>query len=333
MKHRGSARPTTGTLVDGVVRNVVDLARWAPSIHNTQPWTWRRHGDVLELWADHARALPAIDPSGRHLVISCGSALHHAVVAAGALGVNTRVTERPDPAQDDLLARVELSPGTPDPEGERTVEAIHHRLTDRRRFTSWPVPDERVVALAKAAHPWHAEAIPVVDVSFRFRVEVLLERARLSLAHDPAYVAETDRWLDHSSTDGIPRDTIPDLTGRPGERAHRFTPDLRLPRSSKVVESTDGLLVIATPTDDPRAWLHAGAALSALWLHATAEGLSLVPLSQVVEDPTTRRSLGAELPTDLPHPQVLARIGWQEISRSTLPRTPRRPLDDVLVDE
>jgi hypothetical protein len=31
------------------------------------------------------------------------------------------------------------------------------------------------------------------------------------------------------------------------------------------------------------------------------------------------------------YPQLLLRVGWQEIARATLPRTPRRPLDEVLL--
>ena len=47
----------------------------APSIHNTQPWRWRyRHG-VLDLFADRTRQLPALDPDGRSLLLSCGAAL------------------------------------------------------------------------------------------------------------------------------------------------------------------------------------------------------------------------------------------------------------------
>lgn len=75
----------------------------------------------------------------------------------------------------------------------------------------------------------------------------------------------------------------------------------------------------------------AGETLSALWLRATREGLSVVPLSQVVEVSSTRRSLSHELPEHRSEPQVVLRLGWQEISRSTLPRTPRRPLHDVLL--
>lgn len=313
-----------------VLREVVDLARLAPSIHNTQPWWWRADGEALELYVDRTRRLVTIDSEGRDLLVSCGAALHHAIAAAGARGVATRVTRFPDAGPVDLVARLELAPGIPDPDADRTVAAIRDRVTDRRRFTSWPVPDERVTSLARSVGTTLAAAVPVTDVSLRFRVELLLERARLSRAHDPDHLAETDRWLDRSTVDGIPRSAIPAVRGHGGEWPHRFPSEVAFSRSSQSVESTDGLLVVATTEDGPMAWLQAGEALSALWLRATTAGLSLVPLSQVVENPSTRRALHGELPGPHNHPQVLARIGWQEISRSTLTRTPRRALDDVL---
>ena len=36
---------------DHALRRVVDIARRAPSVYNTQPWTWSIHGDALELYA------------------------------------------------------------------------------------------------------------------------------------------------------------------------------------------------------------------------------------------------------------------------------------------
>lgn len=330
MKQSTATRTTGGRVPESVLRQIVDLARLAPSIHNTQPWFWRVGPDSLELWADPTRTLPVADPVGRNLVISCGTALHHALVAARALGLETEVEHLPEEAEPDLMARVQLSPGLPDPQAEEHLASIRDRITDRRRFTSWPVPETRVTKLGKAAAHWGAEAVPITDPSLRLKLELLLERARLTQSHDAAYLNETGQWIDRSTTDGIPHEAIPSLRGRVGERPHRFDQDAFAERSTQVVESTDGLLVVATEEDNRLAWLCAGEALSALWLRATHEGLSVVPLSQVVEDPGTRRSLRELLPTRRTEPQVLARIGWQEISRSVLPRTPRRPLDDVI---
>ncbi len=89
--------------------------------------------------------------------------------------------------------------------------------------------------------------------------------------------------------------------------------------------------MLGTDSDDPDAWLRTGEALSALWLRATTEGLSVVPISQVVEVAETRSALQHDLMDGLMAPQILVRIGWQQISRSEHPRSPRRPLSDVLL--
>ena len=65
--------PTTLQSVD--LEEAIAAAACAPSVLNTQPWLFVAGGDVIELRADLRRALPALDPLGRALHISCGAAL------------------------------------------------------------------------------------------------------------------------------------------------------------------------------------------------------------------------------------------------------------------
>ena len=67
-----------------------------------------------------------------------------------------------------------------------------------------------------------------------------------------------------------------------------------------------------------------------MWLAATLTRLSVVPLSQVVEVTETRDALQREVLGGLARPLIMVRVGWQAIGRSHSPRTPRRPVDDVL---
>ena len=97
------------------------------------------------------------------------------------------------------------------------------------------------------------------------------------------------------------------------------------------MESSDGLMVVGTPHDTPASWLQAGQLLSDVWLHATRAGLSIVPLSQAIEVVETRDALHHDILGDTARPQLLLRVGWQEIARTTHPRTPRRPLAAVLI--
>ena len=134
----------TATTVDPrTVRSALQLAARAPSVHNTQPWKWRIGDGSVELLADQARWLRATDQDGRDLMLSCGAALHHLRVALAAAGVDTSVHRLPDPDQPDLLATIDLHPGSGrnygvDPE---QAAAILARRTDRRRFDGWAVPE------------------------------------------------------------------------------------------------------------------------------------------------------------------------------------------------
>ena len=88
--------------------------------------------------------------------------------------------------------------------------------------------------------------------------------------------------------------------------------------------------MIGTGLDGPRSWLHAGQALSALWLAAVAAGVSVVPLSQVTELNATRLAVRYDVMFGSMEPQILARLGWQETGGAELRRTPRRPLEDIV---
>src|SRR5690242_6274406 len=88
------------------VERAVSFGVRAPSIHNTQPWRWVYRPGVLELYADRSRQLPALDPDGRSLVLSCGAALELARLGFAAAGWQTEVDRVPDRHRPDLLARI-----------------------------------------------------------------------------------------------------------------------------------------------------------------------------------------------------------------------------------
>jgi hypothetical protein len=291
---------------------------------------------TIELYADRRRQLRVSDPSGRNLALSCGAAVHHSIVAAQALGLTAAVDLMPSSDDQNLLARIRLSSGTRTDGALASLRALEARCTDRRRFTSWPVPDSRLAHLAKAASGWGAFAIPITDVTARFRAEELLKRAMDVQAMDPRFAEEQHEWIHPSRAEGIPlANASPPANGRPLSRPNRFasTSDAGATEAAdaaRVVENSDGLVAICSAADDQQSWLGAGQALSALWLQATHDGFSLVPLSQVVEVEETRRSLHQDVFDGLARPQILARIGWSEATRTPLDRSPRRPVDDVI---
>jgi hypothetical protein len=316
-------------------RAVVELACRAPSVHNTQPWAWRIEKRSLLLFADRSRQLTVSDPDGRNLLISCGAALHHAEVAARGLGLGVEVHRFPDSRDPDLLARFELAPGRHTPAGDAELEALESRLTDRRRFTSWPVPPERLQNLCDAVVNRASLAVPLTEPATRFTVERLIVRARVLAAEDDRFAAEQQEWVARTERDGVPATHVPDDEPRL-TRPSRFAdapppePEPEPDDTSQNVQGTDGVIAVVTRGDGPAQWLDAGEALSTIWLRATRDGVSVVPLSEVIELAETREALHHEVFAGGLSPQILLRVGWQGIAREPLAATPRRPLDEVL---
>ncbi len=309
---------------------LIQLACHAPSVHNTQPWLWDVEGDEVLLYADHGRRLPVEDPDGRNLAISCGAALHHLQFAATALGWASDVTRMPRPEEPDLFATVGLERAEPSARPVDDLAAIRQRCTDRRRFTSWPVPPDVLDRLAEEARRWDVQATPVVDLVARFRLELLASDANALRELDRDAVREQTSWINRGGADGVPLAVLPSKDHvETLDRPSRFGPGL-VPENRAAVDSGDGVIVLGGATDRT-SWLRTGEGLSALWLYATREGMSVVPLSLPIDVESIRLQLTETVLDGAIIPHLAVRIGWQAIGRTGLPRTPRRPLDDVLL--
>lgn len=127
------------------IRDALQLAARAPSLHNGQPWLWRVDDCGLDLFAD------AADPNEPGTVLSCGVTLNHCVVALAALGWQSRVHHLPDGDDPPHLARIEVYPREPDPVDIRLAAAIPRRRTDRRHYSDWPVSTADVALMGARA--------------------------------------------------------------------------------------------------------------------------------------------------------------------------------------
>lgn len=314
------------------VRSALELATRAPSVHNSQPWRWRVGRRTVHLHPDLRRWLPVTDTEGRDIGLSCGAALHHLIVALGALGLTTRVHRLPNPTEPDHFAAVELRAGPPadtDLADADLADAIVHRRTDRRRYTDWEVPDAFVTELVARAADHGALLRPVTDPAARRRLVRAIEEAGRTQEATEGYRTETTLWSGASTgTDGVPAgNLLADPVGTGDGTARRFAPG----QLDQPADGTDGalLLVLGTTSDDPLSWLRAGEAMSAVLLHTTRLGLAGCPLSQPLEVPGTRIAVRDEILGGTLVPQLVLRIGWAP-SGPPLPATPRRPVEEVM---
>ncbi len=316
------------------VDDILELAGRAPSVHNTQPWRWRVHGTHVDLYADFRRQLVYADPQRRDLLISCGAALHHLQVAAGALGWSTRVRRAPDPGDDRFVASVELGHRrSAAAEAAETLAALRRRVTDRRRLSSWPVPSDRLNSLAMTGSGWGAQVLPVEDEATKALLERLTHRADVVQRRNPRYVHELDAWTTTSPTaaEGIPvrNVPVPETVDSADAVNRRFPHGVLEDDAFDAGPPASGMLLICTSSDDAVSRIRAGEALSAVWLQATRENMSVVPLSQALEVESTRRELQDGVLGDLACAQLVLRVGWSPLSGGHLTPTPRRPLEET----
>jgi nitroreductase len=314
----------TGSVAERVLLAAAQVAQGAPSIFNTQPWRWQCDGATLRLHADRSRQLLVNDPEGRLLVISCGAALHHALVTLTVLGEAVRVQRLPDPADPDLLAEIELvGVHEPSTSEQALYAAIAGRRTDRRAYTAEPVATADAIALVDAAERAGGHLYLVRDAEVAELASVAAQASGIQLA-DPAYRRALSSWV---SPSGVPVETVvPASPRRVPVRDFAPTGGAELDPG----EGTDAYAryaVVFSDADGTSDWLRAGEALSAVLLTATANGLSTAPISDITETALTRERM-RRLLSGVGHPQLGLRIGYAPAGRP--PASPRRRFRDVL---
>jgi nitroreductase len=319
--------PTPSTQVS-VAHALVAAAAMAPSILNTQPWSFDIRDRAIELYADVDRArLGRIDPAGRQLTVSCGAALLNMRVTAAHLGRAVEVELLPNPSEPTLLATVNIGSRIPVRGDDASLQpAIRRRHTHRRAFAARAVPGLIVRELVEAAH---REQAALVVPSRRDR-EWLIDLVALSeaaLADDPDYTNDLAPWTDGNPRrhDGIPPSsfgTTP-LSGTPPMRDFaRAHPQPSIRRERYPVDPCVALL--STAEDTPLAWLRAGQALQRVLLLATLRGLAASFLNQPLDTEEIRSEL-----FQFGHPQMILRLGYARAAVAT----PRRPVTDVIRHE
>lgn len=302
------------------IRAALSLAIQAPSVHNSQPWSWRVDNQSLHLFADFTRHLRSTDPDMRDLIVSCGATLHHCVVALAALGWHAKVHRFPNSDDPAHLASIDVLPQTPGEVDIILAAAIKRRRSDRRHYSSWPVPGGDIALMgARAARG----GVMLRRIDLLPRLNDVVARSVLSNATDHA------RPMDGNSRGGAVRDTPiadPNATAR-----SRSFAGAALVQSVDAEQSFDNAIVLAlgTAEDDTLAWLRAGEATSLVLLSATAMGLATCPVTEPLEIVEIRDAVRADVFGTSGHPQMLLRVGWAATNADPPPATPRRPLTEV----
>jgi nitroreductase len=308
------------------LRFLLCYAIFAPSSHNTQPWRFAIIGDKVQVYADDHRWLKVADPDRRELYISVGCAIENLIIAMDHFGMGVDVHYLPSPVNPLLAAEITALPEAP-LSRVRTpgmFTAIPLRRTNHQTYLPEAVPGEDLQTLRRESEEPGVHLLLTTDRETIRQVDNMVTRADALLFADRAFRDELAFWIGQGAFG------TPWLMAKLEKLAVQFinvgagvaSADHDLLMSSPV------LGVISSERNDHESHLRVGQVLERIYLAATALGLSLQPMSHIIEAVETRAELAAFLGPSAGHPQVPFRLGFAEPDPTA---TPRLPLSEVLV--
>jgi nitroreductase len=328
----------------------VAAAILAANPHNTQAWRFTVGPSSIEVRADRARWMTAVDPLQREHHVGIGCAIENLTLALAARGLTPTVALQPDPADPELLARVAWAGHGPPGEVSPLYRAIGHRHSDRGPYRA-----ETVAAQTLADLTALADDEPTVQVRWlttaaeRAETTSLVLDATQDFIDDPARSKEAFSWFrndrdqidahrDGPTLDAQGLDPMTLTLAKLLPASSRTTGDaFWLEQTRTVHTATAAAYGVLTVTDATQveSRLRGGTVLQRIHLAATAQGLGLQHMNQVTEAidrqsvkgmPATFAPRFARLLGDAAQPLVTFRVGVPV--RSARP-SPRRRLADV----
>lgn len=316
-----------GAPLEAQLRFLLRYAILAPSVKNTQPWSFGVDGRTVRIYADRARTLTVTDPDCRELYISVGCALENLLVAAEHFGMAHEVHYTPEGDDAELAATAEFwAGGIRSPERQAIpLDALVQRQNDNSLYRDAPVS----LDLRRRLHECVAEPDLRLELSddglFRSWVDELTFEADRAEFANPTFRRE----LGQSIGTGV--FSAPGIKARlAGLLVSRVDLGEAVANHDRELVASAALLGLVLGEEDTHAvHLRSGQLFERVWLKATALGVSVHPMSQTMRTPELREAV-ADLVVGLGwSPQHLFRVGFS--TREIRPRhTPRRPLEDVL---
>lgn len=129
--------------------DIIEIARFAPSVHNTQPWVISQMDSSIEVRLDKNHVLKDGDPTGRQTVISLGILAEAIVLAAETHGFTEQnVTLENETLQIEFQANKGGSTET-----KRFTTLLKSRCSDRSIYTATTLSDKQISSIESLDTP------------------------------------------------------------------------------------------------------------------------------------------------------------------------------------
>lgn len=310
-------------LTDEKIHNILSIARFAPSVHNSQPWLVENKGTRLVILLDRNHALPASDPTGRQVTISLGIFLEAISIAASTVNLSfANVVLQQNSVEINFK---KASPKRNSDQTKELVNLLKSRSSDRSIYSPIEVK-QRIVSEVQGLTTPDVNVHLITDRSF-IRVVAQLTAQGISLAlSSPKFRHELKEYLIVPWSKKRRGIAVQSLYLSPLiavlqpwfiEKGIGLAAESNLER--KRWESASGIVIITGRGDMPEYWLKAGRSYLRTSLIIEREGLSQATSAAIVEASNFHEDIEALLGT---RQRILAvlRIGGGSHRRYFSPR-------------
>jgi len=284
-------------------KEILFLASLAPSGHNTQPWfVYRLEPYHWTIGNDRSRWLPAVDPDQRETLLSLGAFLQNLEFAAEAYGYVCRWTLLAKSNQDENVIGVQLNKTAS--LNSANIESMKSRRTMRTGFSRGALRQADLAHLLEG-EPEVIYYLPTTGKEAAFVNVQTIEANRLQTLRDPAQRELAD-WIRFSSADarkyrdGLTTGSmeIAGIAGWAVRNCYNKSSVLKsnfrersLDQVREEVSASAGWILITSENASVASLLETGRRMQRLFLKVRARGIGLHPMTQILEEPSTRSAL------------------------------------------
>jgi nitroreductase len=280
--------PASGSMNDKLTY-LVKFAMLAPSSHNTQPWKFIVNKNTITFAADTSKWLTVADSDKRELYISLGCSIENLLIASDHYGMNYNIQYLPDENNPDIAAIFTYEDKMNEPKPDPLFNEILKRLTNRNKFEDRPVDNALLEKLKSAA----VNDLKIYFVSDKNKIEdinkLVIEADKTEFAN-PGFRKELGKWLGRGAFG----------SGKFMSGFSKFV--VEHINIGKMIAKSDSSRMLSSPVFgiiysdsaeiDRLTEIMTGRTFERIYLTASMLGLSLQPMSQLMQLKDIKQNLG-----------------------------------------
>ncbi|GHV47899.1 hypothetical protein FACS189499_06240 [Clostridia bacterium] len=317
----------TNRNLEGVSAELSDIlyyASLAPNSHNAQMWKVKISPQIsqISVYLDTERTLEKVDSTNREAYISIGAYVENLLAAFEAYGYETKL-KIPDDSGENLTVLTYKKVSDSEIKSEINSKIIGNillRHTDKSEFLSKSIDKNDIDFLLK--NNSNLYYFGSESDSFEYIKTATIEANKIQ-AENQEKRDELADWFRFSNgetiakKDGLPAEQLGFsglkkviyylITSRQTAKGDTFA-EQGVETAENQVENSAGFFVL-TGNDTKKELIETGMALQSFWLNATELGISVQPISQILEEIPYKNDIKKELNIDT-QIQMILRVGY-----------------------